>query len=162
MGAALLGVWAAASTCGSPATVAFDVHMVAAGAQTFRLTCPSGKRLVVVDDDVTISEIPGVEATVERVDDVNEDSAGPPSVVAAMTHPVSGTWRVEVSVRRPTGISLTATADTDSVCEAGDAIDLEASGSQAWRLEIGSGGRNGGCQLDLKRVKKSKSAKNKS
>ena len=159
MGAALLGVWTAAGTCGSPATVAFDVHMVAAGAQTFRLTCPSGKRLVVVDDDVTTSEIPGVEATVTRVDDVSEDSAGPASVEVEMTHPLSGTWRIEVSVRRPTGMSLTATADTDSVCEAGDAIYLEANGSQAWRLEIGNGGRNGGCRLDLKRVKKSKSGK---
>jgi len=162
MGAALLGVWAAAGICGSPATVAFDVHMVAAGAQTFRLTAPNGKRLVVVDDDVTISEIPGVEATLTRVDDVSQDSAGPASVEVEMSHPASGTWRAEMSVQRLAGISLTATAEADSICEAGDGMVLEANGSQAWRLEIGSGGRNGGCQLNLKRVKKSKSAKNKS
>jgi hypothetical protein len=113
----------------------------------------------VVDDDVTTSEIPGVEATVTRVDDVSEESAGPASVEVEMAHPVSGTWRVEISVRQLTGISLTATADADSMCEAGDGMVLEADGSRAWRLEIGSGGRNGGCRLDLKRVKKSKSGK---
>src|SRR2546425_7212492 len=118
MGAALLGVWAAAGTCGSPATVAFDVHMVAAGAQTFRLTAPNGKRLVVVDDDVTISEIPGVEATLTRVDDVSQDSAGPASVEVEMSHPASGTWRAEMSVQRLAGISLTATAEAGSICEA--------------------------------------------
>jgi hypothetical protein len=164
LGVSILGVVGLCAVLGMsrPAQrkpVPFDVVMVTGGARTLRVTAPNGKRLVVVEDDVTVSEIPDVEATVTRVDDVTEESAGPAGTQIQMTHPMSGVWRIEMSTRRRSGISLTASAEGDSVCDVGDGMVLEANSSRIWRLEIATKAGDKGCVLSLRRVDATKPKK---
>ena len=145
---------AVVGVCAPPTTSDFDVLLTASAAGRFCLSSPNGKRLVVVGEDVTVSEIPGVQATVTSVDDVGDDSPGPAGIEVDMTKPLSGLWKIEMTARRRTGVTLVVTAETDSICQSGDALLLDANGVQAWRLDIGSGTEKGKCPVNLKRVPK--------
>lgn len=131
--------------------VNFDVHSVVTGPDTLLLTAPDGRRLIVVGDNVLVSEIQGVEASVTRVDDVSEEEAGPAGIEISITRPIRGAWLYEAKVRDATSVGISATADNDKACDLGDDILLAASSAQSWRLTIGSR-HDGRCLLELHRV----------
>jgi len=151
---ALCGIVDSASTKARP-EADFDVRAVVSGPDTLRVIAPDGRRLVVVDDDVTVSEIPGVEATVTRVDDVEEEEAGPAGIEIAMAKPTLGVWQVETRVKNRGGVSVTVSAAEDTTCDVDDGVVLPANASMRWRLTIGTRA-DGRCKIELRRTKSSK------
>lgn len=129
----------------------FDVHLTVSGLSNFRLVDPNGRQLVVANDVITASEIPGVEAGINRVDDVNEDEAGPAYVEVEMRRPLIGVWKLRALVRQRIGATLTAYSEDDSLaslCDCADDVVMRPGRPENWALEIGS---REGCGLTLKR-----------
>jgi hypothetical protein len=151
---ALCGVVGARSTSARP-KANFDVRAVVAGPETLRVIAPDGRRLVVVDDDATVSEIPGVEATVTRVDDVSEAEAGPVGIAIAMAKPTLGVWQIETRVKNRGGVSVTFSVVEDSTCDVDDGVVLPANTWIRWRLTIGTRA-DGRCKIELRRTKSAK------
>jgi hypothetical protein len=88
----------------------------------FRLVDPAGRQMVVADDAITITDIPGVEAVVNRVDEIDSDEAGPAYVEVQMRRPSTGAWKLRALVPCESGASLTAYAENDSLVQVCDCI----------------------------------------